>query len=98
MESKYVIKIQGQVDELFHGVTEDGKPFSVKILSKTLFDIKEKKGVGYENGIPAWIDDNKPDPTLYGDECILSPMTNSSSEVKIKPPQKDELWIVTIKN
>lgn len=98
MKSKYVIEIKGQVNELFYGVTEDGKPFSVKILGKTLFDIKEKKGVGYENGIPAFIDQNDIDPTLYGDECMLSPMANSSSDVKVKLPQKGESWIVTIKN
>ena len=95
MESKYVIKIQGQVDELFHGVTEDGKPFSVKILSKTLFDIKEKKGVGYENGIPALIDRNDVlGDASYGSKCLLSPMANSSSGVKL--PHEGELWIVTV--
>ena len=98
MDSKYIIKIKGQVLELFYGVMEDGKGFSVKIPSKTLIDIKEKKGVGYENGILAFIDVNDIDPTLYGDECMLSPMANSSSDVKIKLPQEGESWIVTIKN
>ena len=95
MAAKYVIEIKGQVQELFYGVTKDGKPFAVKISSETLVDIKDKKGVGYENGIPALIDRNDVlGDASYGSKCILSPMANSSSGVK--HPQEGELWIVTV--